>query len=225
VSSPGREVVDRLASALSTIDLGRPLRVAVDGPDAAGKTTLADEIAALLGRRGRSAHRVSIDGFLRPRLERDADTVATPEGYYRGAFDTETFLSGVLEPLRPDGDWLIRVVSYDYSADRRTVLEPSRLERDAIVLIDGVFLQRPEFGREWDVVVYLDVTPDETLRRACERDAELFGGAAETESRYRNRYLPAQLMYRAEVDPIARAHVVIDNEDPESPRVSRWELA
>jgi uridine kinase len=39
--------------------------------------------------------------------------------------------------------------------------------------------------------------------------------------RYRKRYLPGQRLYRAQVDPEAIADIVIDNEDPQAPRLVR----
>jgi uridine kinase len=42
------ELLDRLAEAIESVSTAHPLRVAVDGPPAAGKTTLADELALLL---------------------------------------------------------------------------------------------------------------------------------------------------------------------------------
>jgi dihydrofolate reductase len=47
------ELLDRLAGAIESFTTPHPLRVAVDGPPAAGKTTLADELARLLRARGR----------------------------------------------------------------------------------------------------------------------------------------------------------------------------
>ncbi len=43
-----REVIDRLAEAISSLELGHPTRVAVDGRTASGKTTLSAELAAAL---------------------------------------------------------------------------------------------------------------------------------------------------------------------------------
>jgi uridine kinase len=40
-------LLDRLAGAIESVSTSHPLRVAVDGPPAAGKTTLADELALL----------------------------------------------------------------------------------------------------------------------------------------------------------------------------------
>lgn len=42
------EFVTRLAEAISSVTTTHPLRVAIDGPSASGKTTLADELAVVL---------------------------------------------------------------------------------------------------------------------------------------------------------------------------------
>jgi uridine kinase len=40
-----KQAVDQLAALVAAIRLPHPVRVAIDGIDAAGKTTLADELA------------------------------------------------------------------------------------------------------------------------------------------------------------------------------------
>lgn len=39
------ELIGRLAEAIGSVTTVQPLRVAIDGPPASGKTTLADELA------------------------------------------------------------------------------------------------------------------------------------------------------------------------------------
>jgi uridine kinase len=213
-------VLAAIGDALAALERPHPTRVAIDGPDAAGKTTLADELAAKLQP---GAIRVSVDDFLRPRSERSRDA-GSPEAYYHEAFDVELLLDAVLRPLRPGGDRRIRRLTYDYATDTRTELGWEDVSETAVVLSDGVFLQRPELREEWDAVVYVHVSQEETLRRARVRDAKFFGSAAEVESRYRQRYLPAQELYRAGADPRARADIVVDNEDPDHPRLLRCGL-
>src|ERR1700727_2777026 len=53
------ELLDRLAGASESATPSHPLRVAVDGGPAAGKTTLADELARLLRTRGRQVIRAT----------------------------------------------------------------------------------------------------------------------------------------------------------------------
>jgi uridine kinase len=75
-----------LVSSVEAIRLPHPIRVAVDGPDAAGKTVLADELGEALVARGRAVIRASVDGFHRPR-ERYRRGPDSPEGYYEDSFD------------------------------------------------------------------------------------------------------------------------------------------
>jgi uridine kinase len=78
-----RELVDRIEA----VRRPHPIRVAIDGIDAAGKTTLANELASVLRRRGRDVVRASIDGFHRPRAERYSRGDLSAEGYYLDSFE------------------------------------------------------------------------------------------------------------------------------------------
>src|SRR4051794_4544921 len=64
------EVLGRLAVAVGSVIVAHATRVAVDGPPAAGKTTLADELAVVLRKQGREVIRATIDDFLFPRSQR-----------------------------------------------------------------------------------------------------------------------------------------------------------
>ena len=166
--------------------------VAVDGPDAAGKTTLANALAHHL-----SGHvvRASVDAFLLPAEARYARGPLSPEGCYRD--------------------------SYDYDRLRRELLDPfAGGGARAVLVVDGLFLLRPELRDRWTLAIHLDVSPTETLRRARVRDAELLGD--DLEQRYAERYLPAQQLYRAEADPLAAADVVVGYDDPSHPVIRRW---
>jgi len=81
-------------------------RIAVDGIDCAGKTTLADRLGALL-----QAARISIDDFLRPAEARYRRGELSPEGYYRDSHDLGAFRAAVLAlpgPVVADGIFLQR---------------------------------------------------------------------------------------------------------------------
>lgn len=57
------QAVREIAGYIHQRKTSRPLAVAVDGIDAAGKTTLADSLEKELRSRGHSIIRASIDGF------------------------------------------------------------------------------------------------------------------------------------------------------------------
>ena len=64
--SPARtKLIDDLAASIAQLSPAR-LRIAVDGYTAAGKTSLAHELAAALRRRGRPTLRASMDDFKHP---------------------------------------------------------------------------------------------------------------------------------------------------------------
>src|ERR1700709_1714544 len=73
--------------------------VAVDGLDGAGKTRFADALAAQLGVGNRAVFRASIDDFHWPRARRYAKGRDSAEGFYRDAFDYETFKRGPIDPF------------------------------------------------------------------------------------------------------------------------------
>lgn len=197
-----------------------PLRVAIDGIDAAGKTELADELTAPLAARGIPVIRASLDGFHRPRTERYRRGEYSPEGYFEDAFDHATLRQALLLPLGPGGDRRYLQAVYDYRRDAPLDAPAHEAPEDAVLLVDGVFLLRPELDPHWDLRLFVDVTFDVALQRALARDAALFGSPAAVRERYLRRYLPAQRRYLQECRPRERADIVIRNDDPKTPRLT-----
>lgn len=113
--------------------------------------------------------------------------------------------------------------AFDHLTDTPLPREPVDVPAEAVLVVDGVFLLRPELRRWWDLALHLHVRDDVVLARALERDLPLLGSAAAVEQRYRSRYLPGQELYRQDAQPLAAAHVVLDNTDPEHPLVLQWQ--
>jgi len=59
-----QQVLKDVAERIIQLDLNHPARVAIDGVDAPGKTTFADELAPIIEAAGRPVIRASVDGFL-----------------------------------------------------------------------------------------------------------------------------------------------------------------
>lgn len=220
--SPTRaQLLGILADAIASVRLPHPTSVAVDGPDAAGKTTLANELAAELGTLGRTAIRASLDGFHRPRAERYLRGGTSPEGYYEDSFDHAALRACLLDPLGPGGDLVYRTEAFDYRADAPTHASTAVAPRDGVLVLDGVFLLRPELLEIWDFSIYVKASEAVILRRARRRDVDLLGSPAEVEKRYRERYLPAQRLYAERARPMEAADVVVLNNDPFKPILVR----
>jgi uridine kinase len=175
-------------------------RIAVDGIDGAGKTTLADELAACIGR---PVIRASIDGFHRPREERVR--------YFEDSFDLEAFRRELLDPLGPGGSRRYRRRVFDHRLDARVDEPGEEAPPEALLIVDGIFLQRAELDDCWDFRIFVDVSFGEALRRALARDSEV------SPARYETRYFPAQRRYLEECRPRERADAILVNEDTENP--------
>lgn len=196
-----------------------PTRVAIDGIDAAGKTTLADEIAAALKIEQRSVIRASIDGFHRPREERYRRGEFSPEGYYHDSFNNEAIKQHLLLPLGPRGTGEYRPTIFDFHHDSPLVSAPAHAPPDSILLFDGVFLLRPELKDLWDLSIFVHITFSTSLQRALDRDLPLFGSKENIIHRYEKRYIPGQRIYLSQAKPQRVADIVINNNDPQIPEI------
>ncbi|WP_179266491.1 uridine kinase [Asanoa hainanensis] len=210
-----------LADAALAVDCSHPVRVAVDGCSAAGKTTLSDELAATLRERtAREVIRVSIDQFKRAVALRTRYPQDSPESYYLDSWDNDAIRDKLLVPLGPGGSRRYRHALMDFAA-LTPVDEPDRTAADDAVLVaDGCFLQRPELEEHWDLRIFVDIPLDEVLRRGIARDQAWMSGAAAAEHRYRTRYIPGERRYLDEVQPQDRAQLVVDNRDFAAPRLT-----
>ncbi len=216
------ELLRRLAALASERVARGRVRVAVDGPDAAGKTTLADELAATLGSSGIAVVRASIDGFHHPAAVRHRRIEDEPAlSYYEDSFDYAAVRRLLLDPLGSTGERRVHTRIFDHRSDRATHEPPRTVPVHAVLLFDGVFLLRPELEGCWDLSIFLRVSPAVSLERALQRDASLFGTREATESRYRTRYLPGQALYLSLVDPEAHCGVLVENDDPAAPEILR----
>lgn len=211
------QLLEHLALAIESVKTPHPARIAIDGPDAAGKTTLADELGVVLRARGREVIRASVDGFHLPRAQRYRRGQYSAEGCYYDTFDYDGLRQALLEPLGPNGDLKYRPAIFDHRTDTALSLPIATAQAGAVLLFDGVFLLRPELIDQWELRVFVSVAFEAVLDRARTRDLAFLGSVAEVERRYRERYIPAQELYFAAACPAQRADIVVHNDEPQRP--------
>lgn len=215
------ELLNRLSRAVESVTVAHPTRVAVDGVPAAGKTTLADELAVVLRARGRDVIRAEIEGFLLPRSVRYRRGEDSPEGCYHDSFDFDAMHRVLLDPLGPGGDRRFQPAVYDKRTDGALPASLARASDHAVLLFDGVFLLRPELVDRWDLTIFVSAAFEAALTRARRRDEAAYGSAAAVERRYRSRYIPSQQFYFDTSRPTERADIVVHNDAPQQPA---WEV-
>jgi len=211
------ELLLQVAGIISETEFGRPVRVAIDGVDGAGKTTFADELGPLIRRQGRPVIRVSVDGFHNPRAIRYFRGRHSPEGYFRDSFNYDALIETVLDPLGPDGSRRYRAAVFDWKTDSPVMSPLRRAPDNAVLLLDGIFLLRPRLRCYWDLTIFLDVRFDVSFSRMAMRDGDSSPDPGAMENR---RYIEGQQLYLAECDSQSVADLVIDNNDLANPRVS-----
>ena len=95
-------MLHRLADLVLDLRRPHPVRVGIDGCSAAGKTTLADELATVLrGRTERQVIRVQIDLFKRQVDLRTAYPADSPESYYLDSWDYAARTGAPARAARP----------------------------------------------------------------------------------------------------------------------------
>lgn len=215
VTSPARRaVLLEVASRIPSLD--RPVLVAVDGVDGSGKTTFADELAAVVGGTGRAGAvvRASVDGFHHPKAHRHAQG-RTGETFWSRNYDYPALLRELVTPWRSGPGSSYRTAVHDVDTDRALDLPAAVVPDGGLLVVDGIFAQRDELRGCWDLAVFLDVPFEVSVPRMAERD----GTSADPAHPDQARYVEGQRIYFATCDPRSRADVVVDNTDLAAPRL------
>lgn len=193
--------------------------IAVDGLDGAGKTVFADGLAEVFAESGDAVFRAGIDGFHRPRAERYARGRRSPEGFYLDSYDYATFRRVLVDPFRDGaqtaGTTGFQLSAFDVMRDTPVESQWVTAPRDAVLVVDGIFLNRPELRDLWDWSVWLDVPFTTTYARMALRD----GCDPDPDAPSNARYRQGQQLYLDEARPREAASVVVDNADLAHPRI------
>jgi uridine kinase len=215
------DVVTHVADRIMLIPLDTP-RVAIDGPDGAGKTRFADRLADVLqSRHRRAAVRISVDDFHNVRAIRYRQGRDSPSGFWADSYDYNRFRRDVLEPFAPGGSRRFRRASYSHATDEILHPIPETAVPGAVLVVDGIFLQRAEISAHWDLTVFLDVKFTETAERMARRD----GTPSDPDHPQMRRYVEGQRAYFRQCRPRERAHIVVDNNDFDEPKILRDQTA
>ncbi|NEN07435.1 uridine kinase [Diaminobutyricibacter tongyongensis] len=188
--------------------------VAIDGIDGAGKTSFGDDLAAVFREAGHDAFRASMEDFHRSRAERYRDGRESPESFYRDSFDYGTFRRVLIDPFRMAGSTGFQTAAWDVRRDAPTLSRWITGQPDGVLIVDGVFLSRPELRGIWNYSILLEVPWDVAYARLAERDARDPNPDAFANARYRE----GQELYFAEANPRQYASALVDNADPAHPK-------
>ena len=199
MSQSHASLLSRLAILIASLHPERIVRIGIDGVDGAGKTTLADALAPLVSERGRPVIRASVDDFHHPQAIRYARGRYSPDGYYLDSYDYDAFRELLLDPLSPNGSGRFIARRFDHRAEKRFAPDLQQAAPASVLIVDGIFLHRPELRSYWDLSVFLKVDFEISLPRGAQRDPAL--DSADPAAPLNQRYVAGQQRYLDECAP------------------------
>ncbi len=187
MTSAASRALEGILSALKRKD---HILVAIDGPCASGKTTLAKELSETL--RCPVVH--ADDFFLRPE-QRTPERLAEPGGN----MDRERLASEVLLPLRAGKEAWFR----PFLCNRQCLGEPIMIPSSPVIFVEGSYSCHPELEGFYDLRLFLRVGSREQLQRLAMRETP------ESLERFRERWIPMENQYFSAFDIENRAHIIL----------------
>ncbi len=191
----------------STIHERKCQVIGIDGMGGAGKTTVSEEISEMLHAQEIPVTILHIDDFIHPRCVRYRDDVPEWECYYQLQWWYAPLLE-LLAAYRRDGAFSGTVQLYNKEQDCYGEQEIT-IPENAVIIVEGVFLQRPELKGTFDAVVYLDVPEHVRLERVLSRDGYI-GDEDAIRAKYENRYFPAERHYAESCKPADGADFMVE---------------
>lgn len=162
-----------------------PVRLAIEGGSASGKTTLGQILAE---RYGCTVFHMD-DFFLRPE-QRTASRFAEPGGNV----DRERFLEEVLLPLRRGEKIFYR----RFDCATMQLQKPIEIVPGRLVVTEGAYSMHPELAPYYDLSVFLDISPELQCDRISRRNTP------EKAKRFFTEWIPMEQAYFAAFDIPAR---------------------
>lgn len=179
--------------------------VGIDGLGGAGKTTVARELRRALELSKHEAFIVHLDDYIVETHKRYGTGNEEWFEYYFLQWDIGLIETELFKKLHSNSGSI--TPPFYHPPTDTAITKPIHLPRSAITLIEGVFLQRKEWGRYVDFMIYIDCSHELRAERVLNRDLYLGDYQARLD-KYNRRYWLAEDYYVDEVDPIGSADYI-----------------
>jgi uridine kinase len=156
-----------------------------------------------------------VDGFHHPREVRYRQGRESADGFFEDSYDYAAIRRCLLDPFAPGGDGWFRRAAFDHRSDQPIDQPREWAPPRAVLILDGLFLHRPELRDAWDFSIFLRVGFAQTYARMARRD----GCPSDPDDPANRRYVDGQRRYLRECQPERYASAVVDNTDLTNPRL------
>lgn len=191
-----RDLIEALAEEiLHNYAHGRVI-VAIDSEDVAAADAYGADLVELLKKRGHSAFAARMNDFVSPRDRRQAWGPDSAEVRYRNTYDYSVLRRVLIDPFRMGGSTGFVAAAYDRAREQQIQAKWLTAPEDAILVLSGEFLQRPELGGLWNFTAWVESRPAETSDPLA---------------------VAARKLYAKDVKARTAASAIIDDTNPDRP--------
>lgn len=185
---------------------GRPFIVGIDGLGGSGKTTLAKKLHQYLHKQNFEVFRIHIDDHIVERNKRYETGHPEWYEYYYLQWDIELLRKELFGKLHNNCSEL-SLPFYDKQNDSISI-NNIEVNAQAIFLIEGIFLQRMEWKKYLDFVIYIDCSYELRMERVLNRDLYI-GDYKARLNKYKKRYWLGEDYYLEKVNPHKIADIIL----------------
>ena len=179
--------------------------IGIDGLGGSGKTMYAYKLQQQL----EGSVILHLDDFVHKKEVRYNENYEEWYCYYHLQWRYDYLIQKLLLPLKSGLDVNETIEVYNRETDSY-MLRKIEIPVGTSVIVEGVFLQRPELRPYFETVVYLELDKETRLKRISDRDIYM-GNKEEIALKYEQRYFPAEEKYIEQCNPLALADI-IENE-------------
>ena len=126
--------------------------------------------------------------------------------YYHLQWRYDYLIQKLLQPLKSGLDVNETLEVYNRETDSYA-LRKIEIPIGTTVIVEGVFLQRPELRSYFETVIFLEMNQETRLKRISNRDTYM-GSKEDIALRYEQRYFPAEEKYIEQCNPLALAELI-----------------
>jgi len=148
--------------------------IAIDGPCASGKSTLAQELAITF-----NGYVFHMDDFFLSETQKTKERLSE----IGGNVDYERFLNEVLSNLRNDA-----LTFKKFNCNIQDFEENLTIKLPRVIIVEGSYAMHPKLRDYYDIKVFLKINPKEQLARLKKRNPKLL-------NRFIDEWIPLENIY------------------------------
>ncbi|SDM41975.1 kinase [Sediminibacillus halophilus] len=195
------ENISNVVKMFPAVEQNQKVVIGIDGLSRAGKTTFVSSIERDMQEKKIPVCIFHIDDYIVERKRRYHTGYEAWYEYYYLQWDINYLRKYLFERLKETKELQLR--TYDDLADTQS-LQTIKLLDTCLIIIEGVFLQRKEWRKYYDFMIYLDSPREKRFHRESQTTRNNI-------EKFEKRYWKAEDYYMETVSPIENADIVVRN--------------